>query len=215
MLPGPEATVVARTAGAVAKGLKNQSAVNPEWPTFHEALMELHAILNDWCNAAVHTMDYLMARLAEDESDEREMRVLASLSNMTTSWRVTHGRSGFVEGITKEFRNRLEQPAPLTQRWRRQKRVQAKRRSLRSMMQIYCPDLLSSFEKSALQRKEWVERNRTEIGKTRDRETLQAALDETTETFRALFQVQRDLAELIRERYPMGSVPAAGDEADR
>ncbi|QQM42730.1 hypothetical protein [Streptomyces liliifuscus] len=160
-------------------------------------------------------MDYLMARLREGEPNRQEIRVLASLSNMTTGWRVTHGRSGYVEEITKELRNRFEQPAPLTQRWRRQKRLQAKRRSLRSMMQIYCPDLLSSFEKSVLRRKEWVEQNRAEVAKTRDRETLLAALAETTEAFRSLSQVQRDLVELIRDRYPMGSVPAADDETTR
>ncbi|WP_406387294.1 hypothetical protein [Streptomyces sp. NBC_00887] len=105
--------------------------------------------------------------------------------------------------------NQLTPKVSLFKRLIREHRRKAARRTLRNMMRVYCPDLLSEFENAADRRLAWVVDNESALMKalaaeSAHRDSLLAWAAEARRTRQALLTVLGELGLLIRERYPMG-----------
>ncbi|MER6628582.1 hypothetical protein ABT301_10105 [Streptomyces sp. NPDC000987] len=175
--------------------------------------MELHEILNDWCDAATRT-NRALREIGTGAQSRRELRQRASVGNggggTYTVFTLKLGR-GYVQKAHREIESIMQPAAPLTQRWSADKRRRAARRSLRGMMTIYCAELLLEFELAVEARTEWIGRYRefvdhaltcTEVNPER----LRVLRQETEDTTAALVTIRDQLRELIKERYPMGDV---------
>ncbi|MFJ9007014.1 hypothetical protein [Streptomyces canus] len=111
----------------------------------------------------------------------------------------------------RELEKVLSPSLTLLQRWSRAKRRQAARRSLRSMMRIYCPDLLDAFDDAVARRAEWVKTHRKKIRKSRKEGLTEAefcALQrDMLETMNSLDSIRSRLSELILAWFPVGEAP--------
>ncbi|MGW7069211.1 hypothetical protein ACWGII_10200 [Streptomyces sp. NPDC054855] len=214
MAVGPEATVVAKAAGSVLRGVSDRATSTPPWPNMHEALMELHEILNDWCEAA-RTTGEALARLESEHLTRRFMKTVGGAGNgagRPASFLGIPLRKGYIEIAQRDIDAVLAPPAPLMQRWSTAKRRQAARRSLRSLMSVYCAELLDDFDRAVEGRVEWVKeyRDSMDVALTYglEPETLDRMIRDTTRTTTVLVAVRDDMKRLIREHYPMGSTDA-------
>jgi hypothetical protein len=117
--------------------------------------------------------------------------------------------SRFIERINYDIEGVLNGPKPpWYQRWQRSKNRAAARRTLRSMLRIYCPDLLDGFEEAVANRTALVSEYRREFYEVlEDPHTNVADLGnmyhgmETTR--RELLAARGDLRELIRKSFPV------------
>jgi len=204
---GPEAAVVTRAGGLVLQGIKNQAAGVPMWPNMHEAMMELHEILREWCDAAERTsatLTFLRSQRVPEARDALHWSNVGGRSGMSS---VIPG--GYLERTQRDIEAVVEPSAALLQRLDRRKRRQAARRSLRSLMRIYCPDLLEAFDTAVDGRAKWVRENRRTIVKAVRNglpdSDLATLADGASQTAAELADVRLQLLTLIRERYPMGN----------
>ncbi|MEW1925790.1 MULTISPECIES: hypothetical protein [unclassified Streptomyces] len=215
MVVGPEATVVAKAAGNVLRGVSDRATSTPAWPNMHEALMELHEILNDWCEAARKTSEAL-EQLRTHHLTRRFIAHIGGGGNGAGPRPVTFIglplRRGYIEIAQRDIDAVLAPPAPLIQRWSTTKRRQAARRSLRSLMSIYCAELLDDFDRAVEGRVDWVECYRDDMDRALKHglqpEDLVRMIQNTTRTTRELVAVRDDMKRLIQECYPMGSTDA-------
>lgn len=153
-LPGPsEAAVVAKVGTAVARGLKQ---ANPpiQWPNARESLLELFSLLVAWCEDAADTKEYAYQKLSHGES------VLKPPSQTANRKWFGFGYTGYIETTRSDINRIVDGHAPLLKRWRASGRRQAARRSLRTILQAYSPDLLGQFESAVEARADWVKKNR-------------------------------------------------------
>ncbi|MFF9493502.1 hypothetical protein [Streptomyces flaveolus] len=173
--------------------------------------MELHEIINDWCDAATRT-NRALREIGTGARSRQEVRERASVGNggggTYTVFTLRLGRS-YVQKAHREIESIMHPAAPLMQRWSADKRRRAARRSLRGMMTIYCAELLLQFELAVEARTEWIGTYREFIGQALtdtevDPERLRVLQQETEETTAALVTVRDQLRDLIKERYPMG-----------
>lgn len=193
----------------IVDSLRKQASSSPEWPALHVGLLELHAILDDWCRAADYTRKYL--ELVQRRADRAAVKDAwaGGQGQVAAGPAARLGRDGYLERINKDIDLHLSRRAPIGQRWSRRKRQQAGRRSLRSLMRVYCPDVLAAFEDATTQRSEWIKRNRDTLKRARsnygyDGPTWRTLMTETSEAITELTAVRDDLAVLIREKFPMG-----------
>ena len=210
MVAGPEATVVAKAAGSVLGKVSERATGTPAWPNMHEALLELHEILSDWCEAAKRTGEAL-----ERLRSQHLTRVTVEemwVTNAGPKRRKVLGiplKPGYIESARRDIDAVMSSAAPLTQRWSGTRRRQAARRTLRGLMRIYCADLLEGFETAVETRTSWVADHRDTIDRALREgigaDTLSRMLQETAETTAQLDTVRESLKRLIQERYPMGS----------
>ncbi|MFF7357210.1 hypothetical protein ACFZA1_31950 [Streptomyces filipinensis] len=217
MVVGPEATVVAKAAGTMLRGLSEQATTTPAWPGMREALLELHEILNDWCQAAQRTGEAL-ERLRSQHLTRSYVKYMAGVGNgggRSVRFLGIPLRQGYIEIAQRDIKAIMETSAPLAQRWSSARRRQAARRTLRRLMGIYCPDLLDSFDRAVEGRVDWVTRHRQDIEDALEHGlqpgTLAGMIRETVRTTTALVAARDDMKRLILERYPMGA-PIAEEE---
>jgi hypothetical protein len=209
MVVGPEATVVAKAAGSVLQKVADRATSRPAWPNMHEALLELHEILSDWCEAARRTGEAL-ERLRSQHLT-RVTVVCSESSNNWGGWTVLGIplKPGYIELAQRDIDAVMAPAVPLTQRWSATKRRQAARRTLRSLMRIYCADLLDGFETAVEARVNWVTGHRDKIDRALkegiNAYELDLMIQETADTTSQLDTVRESLKRLIQERYPMGS----------
>ncbi|MFI9255226.1 hypothetical protein [Streptomyces sp. NPDC053069] len=178
----------------------------------HEALLELHEILSDWCEAARKTGEALERLRSQHLTRVTVTRDIASVSNAAPPRRKVLGiplKPGYIELAQRDIDAVMAPSVPLVQRWSVTKRRQAARRTLRGLMRIYCADLLDEFETAVEARVEWVTGHRDKIDHALkqgiDARELQVMIQETTDTTSQLDTVRESLNRLIQERYPMGS----------
>ncbi|WP_318218822.1 hypothetical protein [Streptomyces sp. SCL15-6] len=184
----------------------------PAWPNMHEALMELHEILHDWCQAAKNTSEALQ-RLETHHLTSRATRLISGPNNAGTPVRVPllkiPLKPGYVEAARRDIEGIMRSAAPLAQRWSSAKRRQAARRSLLGLMRLYCADLLDEFENAVDARTSWIVSHRDEINKALQEGILLPSLEylirESSNTAAQLESAREHLNRLIREHYPMGS----------
>ncbi|MET8809743.1 hypothetical protein [Streptomyces sp. NPDC004546] len=219
MLTGPEATIVARAGGAIVQGVKGQAAASPQWPALHASLLELHAIIDAWVDAAAETATLIQRKVNGLSSPPRRSRWTGPL-NFGDSVSMIGGRGNvghkIVEGMSQQVSQVLAPKVSVVKRLTPGQRQQATRRNLRNMMRVYCPDLLSQFEDATDRRREWVVANRAALSEALtaesvNHEALHAWSQEAWATMHGLVTVRDELAALIREKYPMGH----GSSGDR
>ncbi|MGW6318787.1 hypothetical protein [Streptomyces sp. NPDC055099] len=91
-------------------------------------------------------------------------------------------------------------------KWRFSKNRAQARRTLRSMMRIYCPDLLATFEEATESRGDWVAENRgrfnTLAGDQTPHADLEAAVVQMRTTCDGLHEARNALRAFITENYP-------------
>lgn len=218
MLTGPEATIVTRAGGAVLRGVKQQATTPPEWPSLHASLMELHAIIDQWCDAADETARLIQMKLDDEISQPKRRRFRRKRSKRAYDFggsvNTIYGNSniGGVMDIHAHAVHHLRPKVSLAKRLAPEQRRQATRRNLQSLMRVYCPDLLSEFEEAADRRRAWVAANRSALLETLTAESvahdsLRTWAEEARQTKDGLVMVRDELATLIREKFPMGHGP--------
>ncbi len=208
MVTGAEAASVAKLGASIAEVIRKATPPAQGWPGAREALMELFTVLDEWCAAAEesnHAVEYALdARLTGSPWFYR-----GGPPQMAPDHRMRLHR-GFIERITADA-DRLLQPAvPWLRRWRGSRSRAEARRTLRSMMRIYCPEVLEAYETAVAGRAAWVLQHRDEfVESLRDpgisAEELQRTLDELDESLRDLLSVREEIGRLIRDNYPLGS----------
>ncbi|MFJ3833683.1 hypothetical protein ACIPWI_37870 [Streptomyces sp. NPDC090046] len=170
--------------------------------------MELFAVLAAWVDAAEQTERMIRQKIAGESEPRRATGIRAYFGS---SVHMTGGldNTGIISQISEEFRQQLTPMVSLIKRLTPEQRRQAARRTLRNMMSVYCPELLSDFEKATDRRREWVEANRAALMKALaapdvDYQSLRNWAEEAQETRQGLQNVQEELSSLIRDKFPMG-----------
>lgn len=210
MLSGAEISAVAKAGTGVVSALRGLSGSAPVWPDAREALMELHVILDEWCEVAEETNEVVRRTLDGD----RPSVVHPSRFNPIVRVKLSRGTylSGrqhvpFVVAMGRDAVRILQNQAPWWQRWRGSRRRQAARRSLRNMMKLYCPDLLESFESAVAKRAQWILENRKNLPLTLSSpdtptEVVEELARELETTLAELRDARRQLGDLIMQAYP-------------
>lgn len=213
-MAGIEATVVAKAGTAVLKGVTSQALGTPAWPNMHAALMELHEILREWCEAAERTTEAVTLLKQQQVNEAREIYGSSNVFSVAVQFGTGVQMNAFpsyVNRATGDIDSVLQPSAPIMQRWSGAKRRQAARRSLRSLMGIYCPELLTEFDEAVSARSQWVEEHRRTVrrglkGGLSESE-FEAMAAEMQATQQSLRSVRQQLLVLIQERYPLGGEP--------
>ncbi|MFZ3566828.1 hypothetical protein ACOKM5_07640 [Streptomyces sp. BH097] len=205
VLTGPEASAVAKAGTGIVQGIKSTLAP-PErsWPDAREGLMELFVILDDWCKSAEVTNAYARQVLeARRIGFEGPVRMAGPVLAQTT----TPGMfsAGYIEITTADIDLVVDPAVPWWTRWRRSRNRAASRRTLRSMLRIYCPDLLGAFEEAVSNRATWITEHRgrflSRLGEAPVAD-VETAVDRLEETLRDLQAAHALLHTFILENYP-------------
>jgi hypothetical protein len=112
-----------------------------------ESLMELFAILDDWCDMAEETTVFLTPGI-----DPRELRIGPRQL-----------RADVLRVTLKDIEGVYTEKAPILVRWRASKRRQAARRSLRTFLKIYCPEVFDQVVNATEDRAEWILRYKAQV----------------------------------------------------
>lgn len=209
MFPGAgEAVVVAKTGTAVMQGLR--TAKQPiTWPNARESLLELYAILDDWCERSEITSRWVRFWLyeAEDKIDEAPYE---GDGYIVPNRRRTNIPRRFASGVQSDIINILQKKPSMLQRWRASDRRQAARRSLRTILKVYCPELLDQFEKAVNARIDWINQNRQSFDNwftdtTYTSREIDKMLNDMDATNVGLKTTLRALYEFITTNFPLSS----------
>ncbi|WP_139216284.1 MULTISPECIES: hypothetical protein [unclassified Streptomyces] len=201
---GSELAVVARAGTAVLKGVAGKAASTPEWPNFHAALMELHEILDEWLIACKGTYEFILSARGMQPEEIKEAYKRVNIRVLTFPLFSV----GFLERAEKDLSRVMNPSVSVLKRWSRVRRRQAGRRTLRSMMKIYCPDLLDEFDSAVRKRAIWVRENREFARKGLrvgiPQSEMNRLASESMQTAADLEHVKMVLAAVLLERYPLG-----------
>ncbi|MEU8139394.1 hypothetical protein [Streptodolium elevatio] len=174
------------------------------WPDAREALMELFVVVDEWCTSAAES-NWFARRVLED----RVARDPARPAPAGYRWAEGLGNSGgrFLKRVTKDVDEVLTPAPPWYARWRRSARRASARRTLRSMLRIYCPDVLDSFDAAVEARTSSVPAYRADFTRrANDPSTtvdqIRAMVDAMDDTLRALVAARESLRRVIQDNYP-------------
>ncbi|MEU7864569.1 hypothetical protein [Nonomuraea sp. NPDC049141] len=122
--------------------------------------------------------------------------------------------AGFVETVVTDIDEALDPKAPLLRRWRASSRRQAGRRSVRTLLRVYCPELLDQFVDAFEQRAEWVLEHREQFDRwfdgSRSDDEIDQLLREMDTTARQLRSARDQMRTFIVAKYPMGRAGQVG-----
>ncbi|ADD44648.1 hypothetical protein [Stackebrandtia nassauensis] len=215
-IPGiPEATTVAKTGAAVLRGIR--AADRPAyWPNIREGLWELVEIMHQWHKMALETSNYVRLR-ADELREERKSQRRGRSGKSGDSWGASNaggggwGRRGNYERVRADIQDVLNPPIPLVNYLRPKRRRSSQRRNLRTVLRIYCPELLDECEAAFEARGEWVLRHRETLDdwlesgpSDPELRKFKAKMDETAD---ALLQAANKLSEFIRDTFPLNDQP--------
>ncbi|MFF4692176.1 hypothetical protein [Streptomyces sp. NPDC001307] len=207
MITGPEATIVTRASGAVVRGVKERATATRDWPSLHAGLMELSAILTEWINAARATHRLIKQKLEGEELPKRRTGWLSALNFGPMRTDVMPSNVGIIRDIKVEVREQLTPKVSLVKNLTPQQRRAAARRTLRNVMNVYCPELLADFEAAVERRVEWVEANRAALiqaldSESADEQSLITWEREADVTQQGLVDMQAQLIAFITDTFP-------------
>jgi hypothetical protein len=211
VITGAEAGAAVKASAGIVSSLQKGITADEKWPSVHEALMELYAILDDWCEAAANANEVaelqLEARLNGMEYESwKDQRF--SASNVAPPGIL--GLNDYIKQNSRDITSILSPNPPWVRRWRASKRRAAGRRTLETILNIYEPELLSAFKKAVDDRSEWVKAHRTEFDRgcksDKTSEELASQLEVMENTLQALVQTRESLLSLIRAKYPLGPI---------
>lgn len=176
----------------------------------HAALMELHEIVDEWLDACKSTTELALNGRGMDRTQIRELYNRANISRPLFH---LFG-PGYLEQIEKDLANVVNPKTPALHRWSRTRRRAGRRRSLRSMMKIYCPELLEDFDAAVISRGAWVRNNRKLIKaslKTGEMPPeLTIILSESVQTVTNLEHLKAAIVATIKHKYPLGGATEQG-----
>ncbi|MEV6758192.1 hypothetical protein [Streptomyces sp. NPDC051214] len=211
VMVAPEAAAVVRASSSVLRSVVNQSTGTPALPNVHEGLIELHEILREWCEAARTTGKVVDLILADQPHLARAAHPRSNDYGGPIPFRRSFARSTMARRTHREIAALMSPSAPVAQKWSPTKRRQAARRNLRSMMHVYCPDLLEEFDLAVEARVTWIDSHHAELDEViRNRRgdgRLSELRYEMTATTEQLETVQAALHTLIMQRFPLGGTP--------
>jgi len=170
-----EASATLRAGSAVVSNMKKLRAAD-DWPNLHESLLELYAILFEWCGASHQTTRVIAEELARrgiianapglDEYLPKPPSVNYFDGPLRSNVAILYierpkvfgifPRRGFVDTAIRDMRRLISPRKRLYQQWRASKRRAAKRRGLKSFMSVYFPDLLTDFIDAVEERQKFV-----------------------------------------------------------
>jgi|Tabmets5t2r1_1033131.scaffolds.fasta_scaffold11297_1 hypothetical protein len=170
MLPGAsEAATIAKVGGSVLQGLQKANKPLP-WPDTREALLELYAILDDWCMRASKTTAYVEKRLldrkrdrlAKEKDSHHDPAERPDYSGPDKGQTVFGGgniiqTSDYSITMMRDIGEIIDPKAPLLKRWQASSRRKAARQSLRTILSAYSPELLRQFELAVQARANWIQ----------------------------------------------------------
>jgi hypothetical protein len=207
-----EADLVTKAVANVVQGLKKSQQV-PPWPDTRESLLELYAILDEWYVRAEATTTYarhLSSLRAASKTVAYDERYSAG-SNVGPIGRPIRvgntniGRS-YISAVERDTEKVLRGSPPLISRISPTTKRRAIRRSLRTILLTYCPELLGQFEQAAAARTDWVKEHKNEFHKwfdeSRTDQEVAATLAEMTATQEALRQAKEQLRDFITANFP-------------
>ncbi|WP_203886055.1 hypothetical protein [Planotetraspora kaengkrachanensis] len=161
-----------------------------------ESLMELFAILDDWCEMAEETSVFLAPG-----TNPRDLRI---------GPRQMHRE--VLPSILGDIDRVYAEKAPILLRWRASKRRQAARRSLRTLLKIYCPDLFDQVVNATEDRAEWILRYKAQVAAIpKSEEEYRALVDDAAVTTRALYAARARLREFIVATYSISDIEPAAE----
>ncbi|MFE5738773.1 hypothetical protein [Streptomyces celluloflavus] len=170
--------------------------------------MELHEIMDEWLAACKSTTELT---LSGSGMERAQIKKLYNRANISMPLFRLFG-AGFLENVEKDLANIVNPATPALQRWSRTRRGQAGRRNLRSMMKIYCPELLNDFDATVSSRGAWVRENRKLIKRSlktgEPPPELTVILSESVQTVTNLEHLKVAIAAVIRSKYPLGGTAA-------
>lgn len=206
-----EADLATKIGANVIKGLKKSAQPRP-WPNTQDSLMEVLAILELWDHRAQYTAMYADALFRARQSGK-----ISSLDNATSAL-TYYGEGNIARAYAQEMwhdsHRLLIGRIPLLSRLSASRRRQAERRSLRTVLITYCPDLLERLEEATAARVSWVEENRQEFehwfdGSRSDEEIKELVRNmETTRT--GLEEVKVQVRNFIAANFPMPQMWSLG-----
>ncbi len=199
---GKEAELMAKVGTGVLQGLRKASQP-PPWPNTHDALLELHAILYEWCDTAEETSRYARHRALTRKDPTVGHDGVIGLTQMATS----NIGSGYVEGAVLDSKAILDGRVPALLKLRGSSKRRAARRGLRAILSVYCPTLLDQFEQATAARFEWVREHRKNFDRWFDQSRTDAEvsqlLDGMEATKTALLEATAQLRDFITTNYPL------------
>lgn len=208
MITGAEIVTVTKVGANVTRGVRDALAEpRSGWPRSHEALMELWVIMRDWS---------LMARETNIAfNDAIKFRQDPNWQNLDFTFpdRIQQLKSAHT--VSRDAELLLTPTVPWTVRWRASKRRAAARQSLRNLMQLYCPELLQSFESAVAERANWIKDNRKDfkerlLDPVISLDDLRADVEVLESTRQSLESVCESLRQLINDRFPLGDAGSGG-----
>ena len=212
MISGAEAATVAKAGASVAQGLKTSVGRSKiEWPNTLEALVELCAIVHDWCEAATYTNDAIGGALEARRQGINFAMPYHVSDFLQTKPGIRFILPGYIERVSYDIDRVLGVPAPWRYRmWRYSRREARKRRTLRSMLLVYCPELLGSFQQAVTNRADLIDECRQGFAaRLEDPQTPEEVLrdlnEQFEETFNDLLAARDSLRDFILANYPLPS----------
>ncbi|GAA4587498.1 hypothetical protein GCM10023194_36580 [Planotetraspora phitsanulokensis] len=195
MIPGlADVEAVARAGSTILGAVKKSDQRTRR--DVRESLMELFAILDDWCDMAEETTLFLTPGTHPRDLDIAPRQMRAEV----------------LPAILKDIDGLYTEKAPILVRWRASKRRQAARLSLRTLLKIYCPDLFDQVLNATEDRAEWILRYRAQVAAVPEfGEEHRALADDATATARALFAARARLREFIVATYSIGDIEHAAE----
>lgn len=169
--------------------------------------MELATVLTEWINAAVVTQRLIEAKIAGEELPMRRS-TLRVFGPMTINFAKSNADGPLLRELREEVKEQLSPKVSLAKNLTLRQRRAAGRRTLRNVMDVYCPELLSDFEEAVERRAEWVESNRAALKVVLDSDSpsedlLQSWRRESAATRRALTDARAQLVAFIKETFPV------------
>jgi hypothetical protein len=175
-----------------------------DWPNVHESLVELYAILDEWCDTG---------EASNLEIRRQIMKRRRALANPGMSEAIVIGGhftqdNYFVGAMELDSKDLLRPDAPWFQRWSSSKRRSAARRSLASILAVYAPELIKSFDEAISERAGWVKRRDEELKRwlsdTHSIDDEESLLEEMEISLTKLRVVRGSLADFINKNFPLG-----------
>jgi hypothetical protein len=202
MIPGiSEANSVLNLGSGVLAAARKANAPR-DWPKVHESLVELYAILNEWCDTGeASNLEIRRQIMRRRHIVDQSVVEGIFIGNVTQTIHIAGTMNLDSQGL-------LRPGAPWFQRWSSSKRRSAARRSLASILAVYAPDLIKSFDEAISERTGWVKRRDEELKRwlreTHSIEDEERLLEEMEISLSKLKTVRDSLGDFINKNFPLG-----------
>lgn len=164
--------------------------------------------MDSWCEMASETSRFARSKLAAmQRADSAESTITGQFHGPVMQFRPNNLASGAIEIFVTDTDGLLDPKAPLLKRWRASARREASRKSLRTLLRTYCPELLAQFVDAFEERADWVLRHRGEFDLwfdgSRSEAELGSLLEEMRITEQQLISARDELRAFVITNYSL------------